>query len=78
MHRPPPAPDVVRLHRVYPGRPDQIARVREDLSELLDDCPVEDDLILCASELATNAVRHSRSGLRHATFALRAEVGIGS
>jgi anti-sigma regulatory factor (Ser/Thr protein kinase) len=35
-------------------------------------------MILCASELATNAVRHSRSGLRRATFILRAEIAIGT
>ena len=78
MHRPPPAPDIVRLHRAYPGRADQIARVRDDLAALLGGCPVAGDLILCASELATNAVRHSRSGLHGATFTVRAEIGIGA
>jgi anti-sigma regulatory factor (Ser/Thr protein kinase) len=77
MHTP-SAPAVVRLHRAYPGRPDQVKKVRADLAALLDGCPAADDLILCASELATNAVRHSRSGLRGATFTLRAEIGLGS
>jgi anti-sigma regulatory factor (Ser/Thr protein kinase) len=65
------------LHRAYPGRPEQISRVRADLTQLLDSCPFADELVLCASELATNAVRHSRSGLCGATFTVRAEIGIG-
>lgn len=76
MHRP-PAPAVVRLHRAYPGRPEQISRVRADLTRLLDGCSIADELVLCASELATNAIRHSRSGLRGATFTVRAEIRIG-
>jgi hypothetical protein len=44
-----------------PGRPDQIRNIRHDLRELLADCPAADSLILCASELATNAVLHSDS-----------------
>ncbi|MDT0302637.1 ATP-binding protein [Streptomonospora wellingtoniae] len=32
---------------------------------------VVDDLLVCASELATNAVRHSRSGLPGGTFTAR-------
>jgi anti-sigma regulatory factor (Ser/Thr protein kinase) len=58
----------------YKGKPDQIRVVRADLRVLLADCPMTDELILCASELATNAAAHSRSGLRGATFTVRAEV----
>jgi serine/threonine-protein kinase RsbW len=41
---------------------------------MLTDCPIADDLILCASELAANASLHSRSGLRGATFTVRVVV----
>lgn len=57
----------------YKGRPDQARAVRTDLRAFLGDCPVADDLILCASELVANAALHSRSGLRGATFTVRAE-----
>jgi serine/threonine-protein kinase RsbW len=70
-----PIPDGASLCAVtYLGRADQARVVRADLRVWLRDCPVADDLILCASELAANAALHSRSGLRGATFTLRAEV----
>lgn len=56
----------------YAGRPEHIQDVRVDLRELLKDCPMADDAILCASELATNAVVHSRSGLPGGSFSVRA------
>jgi len=51
-----------------------IRTVRSDLRGLLADCPAVDDVVLCASELATNAVRHSRSGLRGGSFTMRITV----
>ncbi|MGD0378305.1 MAG: hypothetical protein ABSB01_27520 [Streptosporangiaceae bacterium] len=36
-----------------------------------------DDVILCASELATNATLHSRSGLQGGTFTVRASIDLG-
>jgi serine/threonine-protein kinase RsbW len=47
--------------RTYPATSDQVRVIRAELSALLADCPRADDVILCASELATNAVIHSRS-----------------
>jgi anti-sigma regulatory factor (Ser/Thr protein kinase) len=44
------------------------------LAELLDGCPVADEVILCASELAANAAIHSNSGQSEGQFAVRAEV----
>lgn len=74
-----PIPDGASLCAVtYLGHADQVRVVRADLRRWLVDCPVADDLILCASELAANAALHSRSGLRGATFTLRAEVCPGS
>ena len=48
--------------RVFPGRPEQVAQARRFVARVLDTCPVVDDALLCASELASNAIRHTRSG----------------
>jgi len=48
--------------RVFPGRPEQVAQARRFVARILDSCPVADDALLCASELASNAIRHTRSG----------------
>jgi Histidine kinase-like ATPase domain len=68
----------VAFSRAYPGDPGQIREVRGDLRQLLDGCPIRDDVILCASELTTNAILHSHSGQPGATFAVRAEIHPGS
>ena len=61
----------------YPGGTEHIRAVRADLRAVLRDCPRVDDVILCASELAANAVLHSRSRLPGGTFTVRATVGPG-
>ena len=48
--------------RVFPGRLDQVAHARRFVTRVLDSCPVADDALLCTSELASNAVRHTRTG----------------
>jgi anti-sigma regulatory factor (Ser/Thr protein kinase) len=58
----------------YAGRPDQVRRVRWLLAALLDGCPVADDAILLASELAANAVNHSNSGKPGGTFTFSMEI----
>lgn len=58
----------------YPAKAEHIGQVRADLSCLLDGCPVADDVILCASELATNAVLHSDSRRSGGKFTVRAEI----
>lgn len=58
----------------YPASPENVGKVRADLRGLLADCPVADDVILCASELASNAVLHSGSGKPGGKFTVRAEV----
>ncbi len=49
---------------VFHGAPDQIGRVRSEIRQYLDGCPVTDDVVLIASELATNGDRISGRGWR--------------
>jgi serine/threonine-protein kinase RsbW len=59
-----PASDAsaVRSWRVFPGKADQLRVVRRWLTDLLPPCEPLDDVILVASELGSNAVRHTASG----------------
>ena len=52
----------------YPGTAENVSTVRADLRPLLHDCPAADEVILCASELAANAVLHSNTRLPGGTF----------
>ena len=61
----------------YPGRPEQVQRVRADLRVILNGCPIADETILVASELAANAVTHSGSRQPGGRFIVRAEVRPG-
>jgi anti-sigma regulatory factor (Ser/Thr protein kinase) len=45
----------------FPARADQIARARALVHDCLTDHPARDIAVLLVSELATNAIRHSRS-----------------
>ncbi|WP_052424230.1 ATP-binding protein [Nonomuraea candida] len=57
--QPGPGDLVVRL----PGVPSQVARARELITVALGrDHPVHDDAVLLTSELATNAILHTKSG----------------
>ena len=58
------------LERSYPGRLDQGQQVRAALRSFLGDCPVADEVIAGASELAANACLHSNSKLPGGQFAI--------
>jgi serine/threonine-protein kinase RsbW len=70
-------PAATRFHRSYPGTQDQVRNVRADLALVVDGWPLADDFVLLASELSTNAIVHSRSGLPGGAFTIRAEVRPG-
>jgi len=79
MHTPAARALALRTSGVtYPGGIEHVRAVRADLHALLRDCPRADDVILCASELAANAVLHSHSRLPGGTFTVRATVSPGS
>lgn len=61
----------------YPGLPEYLSAVRADLRALLSGCPLADDVILCASELAGNAAAHSHSRLPGGAFTVRATISPG-
>jgi len=52
----------VRWRRVFQGQEDQVGQARRFVAELLAGYPERDDVALCATELATNAIRHTASG----------------
>lgn len=62
---------------VFPGTADQVRRARSAVAAALDGYPLAGDAVLCVSELATNAVRHSASGWPGGVFAVRAEIWPG-
>jgi serine/threonine-protein kinase RsbW len=69
----PKAVETVTFERGYPGTASQARRVRADLAAITGRCPVAEDVILLASELAANATRHSRSGWPGGAFTVRAD-----
>ena len=59
-------------HELFRGQPVQVARVRHAIRTHARNTPVADDVVLIASELAANAVLHSRS--KGHIFAVACEV----
>lgn len=59
------------MSRSFPGTAASVPQARHWLRALLDDLPAAADAMLCLSELATNAIEHSRSGQPGGTFTVR-------
>jgi len=52
----------LRWRRVFPGHERELFALRRWLESLLPECPTRDDVACVATELGTNAVRHTASG----------------
>jgi serine/threonine-protein kinase RsbW len=52
----------MRWRRVFPGDKRQLGVMRQWLASLLPDGPARDDVVLIATELASNAICHTASG----------------
>jgi len=52
----------MRWRRVFPGEERQLSAMRRWLASSLPQCPARDDVICVATELGTNAIRHTASG----------------
>ena len=61
-----------RQTAAYPGRADQLHHVRRAVASHLTGCAAAADAVLIASELAANAILHSRSRAAH--FTIRTEL----
>lgn len=62
--------------RTFAGSPEEMRNVRRFVRQLIEGCPVTDDVILLASELAANAVRHTASGA-DGTFCVLVQAAAG-
>jgi hypothetical protein len=60
----------------FGGRAEEASRVRREIADYLGNCPVTDDMVFIASELAANCILHTRS--RGASFRVRCELSPGS
>ncbi len=60
----------------FHGRAEEAARVRREIAGYLNDCPVTDDMVLIADELAANAILHTHS--RGSTFHIRCQLSPGA
>ena len=59
----------------FRGRAEEVRRVRREIVGYLGGCPVADDIVLIASELAANAILHTQS--RGSTFTVRCHASPG-
>jgi serine/threonine-protein kinase RsbW len=62
--------------RIFGGYPEEIRSVRDFVKLAVFGCPVADEVVLLASELATNAIAHTASGM-DGTFAVSVHVQDG-
>jgi hypothetical protein len=74
MVQPSKPPGLRSFGHAYPGRPELVQRVRADLEATLSGCPIADETMLVASELAANAATHSTSRQPGGQFIVRAAI----
>jgi Histidine kinase-like ATPase domain len=67
---PPPLAEVWRWRRVFRGDRQELSALRRWLSSLLPECPARDDVLSVATELGSNAIRHTASGREGGWFAV--------
>jgi anti-sigma regulatory factor (Ser/Thr protein kinase) len=60
--------------QTFAGRAESVREVRGFVTRVLAGCPRADDAVLCASELATNALMHSASGQAGGCFTVQLQV----
>ncbi len=65
-----------RYQGTFGGRAEEASRVRREIADYLGDCPVTDDMVFIAGELAANCILHTRS--RGKSFRVRCELSPGS
>jgi hypothetical protein len=67
---------VIPPARVFDGSPGEVRNARRFVGHAIGGCPVAPDVVLLASELAANAVRHTASGAG-GTFSVSVLAGTG-
>lgn len=67
-------PSTAPHEQVFPAHPGQVGAARGYLSAILAGCPAAEDAVLCLSELATNAITHSRSRQPGGAFTVRVQL----
>jgi anti-sigma regulatory factor (Ser/Thr protein kinase) len=65
-----------RYTGTFHGRAEEVSRVRREVAGYLGRCPVTDDIVFIASELAANAILHTQS--RGGTFTVRCQLSPGT
>jgi serine/threonine-protein kinase RsbW len=77
----PVRPRVGAIERVldasFPGLPESVRDARRQLSGVVAGIPLADDVLLCLSEIATNAVLYTRSGRPGGEFTVTVDVLAG-
>jgi serine/threonine-protein kinase RsbW len=65
------AQERILARRTFSGLPGQVSAARRWLAQMIAGFAAVDDVLLACSELATNAIMHSDSGLPGGTFTVR-------
>jgi len=76
-----PAPQTARITSLpahtFPANAQQVGEARRFLSAILDGSPAADDAALCLSELASNAITHSKSRRPGGLFTVSVQLSAG-